>query len=224
MGGFANNAPVVTDGLVFYVDAGNSNSYPGSGGTWTDLIKGASGSMSNMDNTNHSSSNGGIMTFDGSNEHVDIGNPIVFSSSFSCCLFFKTGNSSGNDVFLGKYDGATSFWAGTTDNDIVLWQTGGNNITTTTTVTDNAWRMLSLTYDNSSTSKKMYLNTTLEASATINLNGGNFGSGDITLGRFGQHVSNFWWGGSIGFLMMYDKALSLSEITQNYNALKNRFV
>jgi hypothetical protein len=35
MGGFANNAPIVTDGLVFYVDAGNSNSYPGSGTTWS---------------------------------------------------------------------------------------------------------------------------------------------------------------------------------------------
>ena len=224
MGGFANNAPIVTDGLVFYVDAGNSKSYPGSGTTWTDLIKGASGSMSNMDNTNHSSSNGGIMTFDGSNEHVDIGNPISFSSSFSCCLFFKTGDSSGNDVFLGKYDGGTSFWAGTTDNEIVYWQTSSNNITTTTTVTDNTWRMLSLTYDSSSTSKKMYLNTTLEASATINLNNTNFGSGDITIGKFGQHGSGFYWGGSIGFLMMYDKSLSLSEITQNYNALKNRFV
>ena len=37
MGGFANNAPIVTDGLVFYVDAGNGNSYPGSGTTWSDL-------------------------------------------------------------------------------------------------------------------------------------------------------------------------------------------
>ena len=32
--------PIVTDGLVFYVDAANKQSYPGSGTTWTDL-KGA---------------------------------------------------------------------------------------------------------------------------------------------------------------------------------------
>lgn len=221
MGGFANNAPIVTDGLVFYVDAGNSKSYPGSGTTWTDLIKGASGSMSNMDNTNHSSSNGGIMTFDGSNEHVDIGNPISFNSSFSCCLFFKTGDSSGSDVFLGKYDGNSGFWVGTTDNETITWQANGN-ISTTTTVTDNTWRMLTLTYDGSS--RKMYFNTTLELTSSSNLSGTNFGSGDITIGKFGQHGSGFYWGGSIGFLMMYDKSLSLSEITQNYNALKNRFV
>ena len=28
---------VVTDGLVFYVDAGNGKSYPGSGTAWSDL-------------------------------------------------------------------------------------------------------------------------------------------------------------------------------------------
>ena len=212
---------IVTDGLVFYVDAANSKSYPGTGTTWTDLIKEASGSMSNMDNTNHSSSNGGIMTFDGSNEHVDIGNPISFNSSFSCCLFFKTGDSSGNDVFLGKYDGNSGFWVGTTDNETITWQAGGN-ISTTTTVTDNTWRMLTLTYDGSY--RKMYFNTTLELTSSSNLSSTNFGSGDITMGKFGQHPSGFYWGGSIGFLMMYDKSLSLSEITQNYNALKNRFI
>lgn len=31
---------IVTDGLVFYVDAANDNSYPGTGTTWSDLIGG----------------------------------------------------------------------------------------------------------------------------------------------------------------------------------------
>ena len=30
---------IVTDGLVFYVDAANSKSYSGTGTTWTDLVK-----------------------------------------------------------------------------------------------------------------------------------------------------------------------------------------
>ena len=34
---------IVTDGLVFYVDAGNDKSYPGSGTTWSDLIGGNDG-------------------------------------------------------------------------------------------------------------------------------------------------------------------------------------
>ena len=38
---------VVTDGLVFYVDAGNGNSYPGSGTTWSDLVGGNDGTLTN---------------------------------------------------------------------------------------------------------------------------------------------------------------------------------
>ena len=40
-----NRNSIVTDGLVFYVDAGNEDSYPGSGTTWTDLIGGFGGTL-----------------------------------------------------------------------------------------------------------------------------------------------------------------------------------
>ncbi len=40
-----SNIGVVTDGLVFYVDAGNTKSYPGSGTTWTDLVGSANGTF-----------------------------------------------------------------------------------------------------------------------------------------------------------------------------------
>src|SRR6056300_246225 len=68
MGGFANNAPIVTDGLVFYVDAGNSNSYPGSGGTWTDLVGGNDGTLTN--GPTYNSGNGGSIVFDGVDDSV----------------------------------------------------------------------------------------------------------------------------------------------------------
>ena len=68
MGGFANNAPIVTDGLVFYVDAGNSNSYPGSGTTWSDLIGSNDGALTN--GPTFDSANGGSIVFDGTNDYV----------------------------------------------------------------------------------------------------------------------------------------------------------
>ena len=90
MGGFANNAPIVTDGLVFYVDAGNSKSYPGSGTTWTDLIGGNKGSLTNMDATNHSSTNGGIFTFDGGDEYVDYGDVInIGTNDFTISVWVR---------------------------------------------------------------------------------------------------------------------------------------
>ena len=56
---------IVTDGLVFYVDAANSKSYDGSGATWTDMIGGNDGSLINMDDTNHSSTNGASLLLTG---------------------------------------------------------------------------------------------------------------------------------------------------------------
>ena len=49
---------IVTDGLVFYVDAANSNSYPGSGTTWTDLIGSNNATLDN--GPTYSSSNGAV--------------------------------------------------------------------------------------------------------------------------------------------------------------------
>ena len=75
---------VVTDGLVGYYDAGNTNSYSGSGTTWYDL----------SDNTNHATisgstfnaSNGGYFANDGSNDLITVPyetNPMRVNQYFS---------------------------------------------------------------------------------------------------------------------------------------------
>lgn len=40
MGHYYSGTPVVTENLVFYLDAANMKSYPGSGGNWYDMTKG----------------------------------------------------------------------------------------------------------------------------------------------------------------------------------------
>ena len=61
---------IVTDGLVFYVDAANENSYPGSGTDWADLSGDATATLTN--GPTYSSNNGGYIDFDGSNDHVEV--------------------------------------------------------------------------------------------------------------------------------------------------------
>ena len=71
--GVAYNSKIVTDGLVLCLDAANSKSYPSpfTGTTWTDLSgRGNSGTLINMDGTNFNSANGGVLTFDGTNEYA----------------------------------------------------------------------------------------------------------------------------------------------------------
>jgi hypothetical protein len=70
---FHYSPKIVTDGLVLYLDAANTRSYPGTGTTWSDLSRGGNnGSLINGPTFN--SANGGSIVFDGSNDYVDCGN------------------------------------------------------------------------------------------------------------------------------------------------------
>ena len=55
------------------------------------------------------------------------------------------------------------------------------------------------------------------------MNPGTINAGQINMGRGGASSFGTYLDGSLGPCMMYDKALSQSEILRNYEALKNRF-
>jgi len=62
---------IVTDGLVLALDAANVKSYPGSGTTWRDL-SGNDGNGTLTAGPTFSTDNGGVISFDGSDDAVDI--------------------------------------------------------------------------------------------------------------------------------------------------------
>ena len=65
---FSYSPKIVTDGLVFAVDAANKKSYPGSGTTWTDLAGSNDGTLTN--GPTFDSGNGGSIVFDGSDDYI----------------------------------------------------------------------------------------------------------------------------------------------------------
>jgi len=69
--GTTYNPAIVTDGLVFCVDAANKRSYPGTGTTWTDLVGGNNGTLINS--VSFDASNGGSLQTDASNERIEFG-------------------------------------------------------------------------------------------------------------------------------------------------------
>lgn len=72
---FKNNPPIVTNGLVLYLDAANRQSYPGSGTTWNDLSgKGNNGTLIN--GPTFSNDNGGSIVFDGVDDYGSLGNSL----------------------------------------------------------------------------------------------------------------------------------------------------
>ena len=233
MGGFANNAPIVTDGLVFYVDAGNSSSYPGSGGTWSDLVGGNDGSFNNMDDinnpsNNYDSANGGSIDFDGADDYVQFSETLTLTEAtfiawikrdgqpdnWAGILFSRGGG--GGTTGLGYRSG--SIQIGYHWNDSSSTYNWGSGLTPP----DGEWCMAVISV--SSTAATAYL--CKESGITSATNTANHSSttlGGLVIGRdpYGGSRS---MSGNCAIGKIYNRPLSASEITQNYNALKNRFV
>jgi hypothetical protein len=69
---------IVEDGLIFRVDAGDTDSYGGTGTTWTDVINGNNGTI--LNGAAYNSAQGGYFEFDGVDDKVDFGQPAILES------------------------------------------------------------------------------------------------------------------------------------------------
>lgn len=67
---YSDGPRIVTNGLVLSLDASDRNSYPGSGTNWVDLVTNSAANLTN--GPTFSSDNGGIITFDGTNDYAEI--------------------------------------------------------------------------------------------------------------------------------------------------------
>jgi len=105
-----------------------------------------------------------------------------------------------------------------------------STITGETDVCDGEWHnaVVSTSWDGSNHTQKMYLDGAQEGSTDTNVNASINDNGAIWIGglRPSGNINNTVrvpWIGSLGNFSVYRKELSLSEIQQNYNALKSRF-
>jgi len=212
-----NRNSIVTDGLVFYVDAGNEDSYAGSGTTWYNLVGSNNGTFPN--GHTYSSDNGGAIVFDGTNEHVVLDQTISLTD-FTITAAFKI-TSYGNNwaMFFGNTD---------TDNFVA------NNNSILLRVQDDLSVSSDLAYTTSLLNGVHFLQVTQSGNTnTWYLDGQNIGT-STNSNYAGMSITRmvFYatgnalgiWGGNYYMASIYNRALSSSEITQNYNALKNRFI
>ena len=110
MGAYAG-PDIVENGLVLALDAGNSKSYPGTGTTWTDLSgRGNTGTLNNMEIPgDYSTANGGFLTFDGTDEFVQINNPTTFhNQNFTISAWINPGVQDSVTVSIMDFDHAST--------------------------------------------------------------------------------------------------------------------
>lgn len=228
---------IITDGLVLYLDAANTKSYISGSTTWNDISRGGNnGTLTNGPTFN--GGNGGSIVFDGVDDYVNLGNilnPGLSSQTIS--LWCKVGSqiSPGAGILVSKGNESSivigyTIYVNTISN-LLQVRVNANN-----TTTQRAWQ--TLTFNNLTS----YFNVVMVIDRISNVvlgyyNGSNDGwvSGPLTnsisgfnsittttplfLGKSTAYDLN----GNISNFMVYDRALSSSEVLQNYNTTKSRF-
>jgi len=229
MGTFGGAQPIVTDGLVFAVDAANYQSYPGSGTTWTDLAGNNNGTLAN--GPTFDSGNGGSIVFDGTDDYIGFGDILNIepTGDFTWQVWcYPEEKTSRYRTILGKgYASSTGFQLRmdrslpSNDNKFIFESnhtTSGRASVSTETVDNNTWYLVTCIIEGNQ--RKLYLNTTLKNQNTFV---GDFIYGPSNLYVGDNRAASEYWLGKINYITHYHKALSPSEISQNYNALKGRF-
>lgn len=221
-----HNPKIVTNGLVLCLDAGNPLSYSGSGTVWNDLSgNGYNGTLTN--GPTFSSNNKGYFTFDGTNDYGDISNiALTGNIPFTLCVFcnvLTNPTSDGGIVLYGKM-GTQSQVAGlyyrNSDNYLrfTAWAPGAPDYATGFLKDFNQWHYLSLVYNGSTT--LVYRDGVSDPS------GSQVRSLNITLGTltFGAAPFNSsYLNQRISLIQLYNRALTATEVSQNYNATKGRY-
>ena len=221
--GIAYNSRIVTDGLVLALDAANAKSYDAgiSTTTWTDLSgNNNTGTLTN--GPTYSSANNGSIVFDGTNDYVVVNNnaSILSSTAYTkIAWFYPTSFATGNNIISGTSGNSQhAFWLAATNRLYSGHNGSWYTVLSTTTLSLNTWYCGAVTF-NTTSGWNLYLNGALE---NTNASTTTFsGDGRIQIGAFDPGSNVFT--GRISQASIYNRALTASEIQQNFNALRGRY-
>ena len=234
--GIRRGPNIVTDGLTFAVDAANPDSYISGSTVWKDqTVNQNNGTLTN--DPTFDSNNGGSINFDGVDDYVTCGDIVAFNgvTSFSYSGWYKQDTLDVFNFLFGTYVDTNNNIGIYTHTDGALYlrfRLSGVSLYVkisdySTVVTAGQWFHLSLVYNGSGVTNadkiKLYIDGSLIALTFLN----TFpvttmtGINDTTLGKLEGFTQE--WNGNISNIQIYNKALSSTEVSQNYNALKTRF-
>jgi hypothetical protein len=211
--GINYNPRTVTDGLVLALDAANSKSYPGSGTTWTDLSgRGNTGTLTN--GPTYSSANGGSLSFDGVDDYVNCGTPSISVGKITVNTWVKINAGS---LFQHIVDSSSNSWhlAILSDNRPYFWN-GSVYHQSAPILTVGQWYMLTGVQG---TTLDIYINGVLGQSIATDV---SVTTNTVNLGRFQGYGRQL--NGNIAQVSIYNRALTATEIQQNFNALRSRYI
>lgn len=217
--------PIVTNGLVLYLDAANRQSYVSGSTTWFDATaNGLSGSLTN--GPTFSSANAGSLVFDGTNDNVIISSSLfnkVNGQEITVSCWIKPNRLAGQyQVFCSNRSDDSNiynwiFYQHTNDGAIGF-HGGFSQYKSNYIPTVNVWINATNTVTTSGVST-LYIN----GISTYVVNGYQYGGIPSKLGIGANPGFQEAYQGNISSVAIHNRALSVSEILQNYNSTKARF-
>lgn len=222
---------LITKGLVLALDSADKNSYPGSGTTWTNLTTtGNNGTLQNgvtYDTTYNS------LSFATASLQSITGSDLGSLSNFTVETWF---NLTTLPTTAGAATIVTNAYPGTTTqlNFSIGLNNSPNNANIVAGFFDGAWRntagfvpvtntwyYTSVTYDGATIIQ--YLNGASQSTLSYVGTPVSSGAGYRIARRWDTGASVDHINGLIPIVRVYNRALSATEISQNYNAQKSRF-
>ena len=216
---------IATNGLIFYADAFNKQSYSGSGNVWGDLTR----NKNNATLINSPTFSVDGFTFNGSTQKASAIIP-TFSGNGSTLqgwvkiglnkkgAIFKTGANNG--FAIGQ--GTTTF--GSQGNALLALYPAVTWINTGYSFTSPGWYLITMIISPSpNRSLVCYINdrvvTSLPSTTAFLTPTNNFTIGS----NYGDGESVRFFEGSVMTSLVYDRNISHSEVIQNFNATRSRF-
>jgi len=214
---------IVTNSLVLCLDAVNTKSYPGSGGTWADI------SGNSYDATlTETDFNGRAIVFDGTNSLCRTTLPAAtLDDVFTVCFWFARGSLPTADgatadriISTNASGGGTKWCVGINNSgNLQFAGSGGADGEPTVSVSEGTYYFCAVVHDTNL--YDFFVNDVKEIdgeAVAINASSeGNMSIGCRPAG--GDRVFD----GAVAWVVAYNRLLSDYEVLQNYDALKGRF-
>ena len=215
----------ITTNTILYLDAGLTDSYPGTGTTWTDLS--VQSNNATLSNVTYNSGNGGYLLFNGVNS---VG--VLTSSKYNVVYSGKTVFLSGyltTHMSNNTYRAFQGSSAGSRNFNFYLYRDGsgnyqfhfsaggvGTNSSNLTSFTPGTWFTAAVTQTTGGIAT-YYYNGTYVSTISHAFSQYNAGSTD----NIGS--ADNYWDGRLGVVAIYKTELTSSEILQNHNSVKSRY-
>ena len=238
--GLSHSPKIVTDGLFLALDPGNAKSHPGgTGTTWTDLSgRGNDGTIIGSNNTSGDFFFNGFSIYGTAGVASDwaflhngasdftIESWVYFSTSLNYSICATGGSSAETGMYFGQV-GSSNYL----NYQIFRGQSGSiaNFGNSTNALTANNWNHAAFTFDSFSRNGIFYVNGVSSGSSAQPFFSYSSSNPNYTL-QIGRYLFNNgssiggYYNGKRSIINVYkDKALSASEIGQNFNTHRGRF-